>query len=412
MDDNDPLRTLRERFHIPKRSDGANTIYFCGNSLGLQPKAVRQEVELILRDWETQGVEAHFQGKEPWVTYHNLLNEQTATIVGAFPEEVTVMNGLTVNLHLMLVSFYRPTKERHRIMIEANAFPSDQYAIKSHIRFHGHDPARSLIEFQPREGETRIRTEDIETFLSKEGDSVALVMLGGVNYYTGQAFEIERITRSAHAKGCIAGYDLAHSAGNVKLQLHDWDVDFAVWCSYKYLNSGPGGVAGCFVHRKHGERDDLPRFAGWWGHDKETRFLMGPDFWPIPGAEGWQVSNAPILALAAQRASVQIFDDVGMDKLRAKSELLTGYLEFLLDQKSNGSYSIITPPDKNHRGAQLSVRIKEGGKGLLAKLADKGVVVDWREPDVIRVAPVPMYNTFTEVYDFVETFSRLLGSEK
>ncbi|MFQ6114017.1 MAG: kynureninase, partial [bacterium] len=352
----------------------------------------------------TRGVEGHFQAENPWLSYPELLTEQTARLVGAKPIEVVIMNTLTVNLHLMMVTFYRPNPERHKIVIESHAFPSDQYAVKSQIAFHGFDPATSLIEIIPRPGETTIRTGDIEELLEKEGDAVALVMLGGVNYYTGQAFDLERITRAGHAKGCVVGYDLAHAAGNMILKLHDWDVDFAVWCSYKYLNAGPGSLAGCFVHERHAGRPDLPRFAGWWGHNKQTRFLMGPNFEPIPGAAGWQVSNPPILPMAALRASMEIFAEVGMQKLRAKGEALTEYLQFLLEQSQHDNFTIITPRDKNQRGAQLSIGAKKDGKTLFHKLKANNIICDWREPDVIRAAPVPLYNTFMDVHRFVEVF--------
>jgi kynureninase len=408
MDANDPLAKYRERFYIPKGKNGEDCIYFCGNSLGLQPKTVRAYVEQELKDWELLGVEGHFHAKHPWLPYHELLTEQTARLVGAKPIEVVVMNSLTMNLHLMMVSFYRPTPARHKIIIEADAFPSDQYAVKSQIKFHGFDPQDSLIELQPRSGEATLRTEDIEALIEQEGRSVALIILGGVNYYTGQLFDIERITRAGHATGCVVGFDLAHAAGNVPLSLHDWNVDFAVWCSYKYLNGGPGSIAGCFVHERHANDSFLSRFAGWWGHNKQKRFLMGPDFDAIPGAEGWQLSNPSILPMAALRAPMEIFDEVGMEKLRVKSELLTGYLEFLLDQYSGDDFSIITPRDPRQRGAQLSIRVKKNGKELFKRLAAAGVICDWREPDVIRVAPVPLYNSFTDVYRFEEVLRKSL----
>jgi len=404
MDAKDPLAKYRERFHIPKTKTGDECIYFCGNSLGLQPKSVRAYVEQELKDWETLGVEGHLHAKHPWLPYHEFLTEQTARLVGAKPVEVVVMNSLTVNLHLMMVSFYRPTPARHKIVIEANAFPSDQYAVKSQIHFHGFDPSISLVELAPRQGEDTIRTQDIEALIEKEGDTIALIMLGGVNYATGQFFEIERITKAGHAKGCVVGFDLAHAAGNVILKLHEWDVDFAAWCSYKYLNAGPGSIAGCFVHERHANNPELPRFVGWWGHDKKTRFLMGPDFHFITGAEGWQLSNPPILQLAALRASMDIFDEVGMENLRAKSVLLTGYLEFLLDQQRHENFSVITPRDPQQRGAQLSIRAEKNGRSLHERLSAQGVICDWREPDIIRVAPAPLYNSFMDVYRFVEVF--------
>jgi len=402
MDSKDPLSKYRGRFHIPKQKNGEDCIYFCGHSLGLQPESVRSHIEQVLKEWETLGVEGWFHVKNPWMIYDQFLIEQTAKLVGAKPIEVVVMNSLTVNLHLMMVPFYKPTPSRNKILIEHRAFPSDQYAVKSQIEFYGFGPKMSLIEIHPRGGEAIIRTEDIEALIEKEGDSIALIMLGGVNYYTGQAFDMERITEVGHSKGCMVGFNLAHAAGNIVLKLHDWDVDFAVWCSYKYLNSGPGSIAGCFIHEKHSNNSELPRFAGWWGHNKETRFLMGPNFEPIEGAEGWQLSTPPILQMAALRASMEIFDEVGMEKLKAKSDLLTGYFEFLIDEIKSESVSIITPRDIKQRGCQLSIRVQGNGKVLYDKLTSQGVICDWREPDVIRVAPVPLYNTFMDVYKFYE----------
>ena len=412
LDAQDPLKNYRSRFHIPSHRNNPATIYLCGHSLGLQPKSVAQYVDEELADWARLGVEGHFHAKRPWMPYHELLTGQTARLVGAQPIEVVVMNSLTVNLHFMMVSFYRPTPARNKIVIEANAFPSDQYAVKSQIKFHGCDPAKALVELQPREGEAFSRTDDIEAYLAREGKSVALIMLGGVNYYSGQVFDMERITRAGHSHGCIVGFDLAHAAGNIPLKLHEWDVDFAVWCSYKYLNAGPGSTAGCFVHERHAHSPDLPRFSGWWGTNKTDRFLMGPVFDPIPGAEGWQVSNPPILPLVALRASMEIFDEVGMEKIRAKSELLTGYLEFLLDQHAQSDISVITPRDPKQRGAQLSIRVGSRGRETYEALTRQGVICDWREPDVIRVAPIPLYNTFTEVFDFVQILSRSVDSNR
>ncbi|MDZ7290348.1 MAG: kynureninase [candidate division KSB1 bacterium] len=411
MDSQDPLAAYRDRFYIPQTETGEDCIYLCGNSLGLQPKTAAIYVEQILKDWELLGVEAHFRAGHPWITYHELLTESIARLVGAKPIEVVVMNALTVNLHLMMVSFYRPTSQRHKILIEANAFPSDQYAVKSQLAFHGFDPDTSLIEISPRPGERIIRIEDIESLIAREGDSIALIMLAGVQYATGQAFEMARIVRAGHAKGCVVGFDLAHAVGNVILQLHDWDVDFAVWCSYKYLNGGPGSPAGCFVHERYANDPALPRLAGWWGHDKPTRFLMGPVFHPIPGAEGWQVSNQPILSLAALRAAMEIFDEVGIEKIRAKSVLLTGYLDFLLERHPHEDFSIITPRQPEHRGAQLSISIRKHGRALCEKLSGLGVICDWREPDILRVAPVPLYNSFLEVYRFVEIFNQVLSGK-
>ncbi|MFQ5752623.1 MAG: kynureninase [bacterium] len=402
MDSKDPLANYREKFYIPPGKHGQDCIYFCGNSLGLQPKKAQVDIEQVLQDWARLGVEGHFIAKNPWLTYHESLHKQTAHLIGAKPIEVVVMNALTVNLHLMLISFYRPTPTKHKIVMEAGAFPSDQYAVKSQIKFHGFNPHTSLLELVPRPGEATIRTEDIEAQIERDGDSIALILLGGINYYTGQAFELDKITRAGHQKGCIVGFDLAHAVGNVILKLHNWNVDFAVWCSYKYLNAGPGSLAGCFVHERFANGHDLPRLAGWWGQNKETRFLMAPDFKPTAGAAGWQVSNPPILAMAPLCASMAIFDEVGMESLRAKSELLTGYLEFLIHQYLNDKIEIITPAEAEQRGCQLSLRVKGNGKSLYEKVKANDIICDWRAPDVIRVAPVPLYNRFMEVYNFVE----------
>jgi kynureninase len=400
----DSLAAYRDRFHIPKTFAGSDCVYLCGHSLGLQPKSARAYIEQELQDWERLGVEGHFHAKNPWMPYHEILTVPTARLVGALATEVVVMNSLTVNLHLMMVSFYRPTPTRHKILIESSAFPSDQYAVQSQVAFHGYDPAESLLEIAPRPGETTIRIEDIEKLVAEKGEQIALVLLGGVNYYTGQAFDCPRITDAAHNQGCIAGFDMAHAAGNLQLHLHDWNVDFAVWCSYKYLNGGPGCVAGCFVHERHARNQDLPRFTGWWGHDKSSRFQMPSRFQPIPGAEGWQLSNPSILSMAALRASMEIFDEATMARLRAKSEMLTGYLEFLLAQQSNENFSILTARDPSQRGAQLSLQIKKGGRALCDKLAQQGIICDWREPDTLRVAPVPLYNSFTDVHTFAHKF--------
>ena len=400
----DPLADYRNLFHIPQTPDGADCVYLSGHSLGLQPKTARGYVERELEDWAKLGVEGHFHAQNPWVPYHEMLAAPTARLVGALPEEVVVMNSLTVNLHLMLVSFYRPKGARNKIVVESNAFPSDQYAVQSQIRYHGYDPGSSLVEIAPRPRETTIRTEDIEKLLAAEGERIALLMLGGVNYYSGQAFECARITEAAHAKGCVVGFDMAHAAGNIPVKLHDWNPDFAVWCNYKYLNGGPGCIAGCFVHERHARNPDLPRFAGWWGNDKDARFRMGPQFQPIAGAEGWQLSNPSILSMAALRASMDIFDEVGMERLRAKSERLTTYLEFLLEQKPQEGFSIITPRDPAQRGAQLSLRVTKNGRAVCESLAQHGIICDWREPDIMRVAPVPLYNSFLDVHTFAEKF--------
>jgi kynureninase len=406
----DPLRSYRDRFHIPRKRDGSDAVYLCGHSLGLQPKRARAYIEQEMKDWEQLGVEGHFQAQNPWMPYHEMLTASTARLVGANADEVVVMNSLTVNLHLLMATFYRPSAQRHKILIEANAFPSDRYAVASQIRFHGYDPADSLIEMGPRSGETNIRTENIEALIQAEGDRIALILFPGVNYYSGQAFDCDRITKAGHAKGCVVGFDLAHAAGNLPLKLHQWDVDCAAWCSYKYLNSGPGGVGGCFVNERHARNTSLPRFAGWWGHDKESRFRMGPEFQAIGSAEGWQLSNPSILALAALRSSMDIFDEAGIERLRTKSEKLTGYLEYLLNQKGSNHFQIVTSSDPKQRGAQLSLRIAADGPRVCDELADAGIICDWREPDIMRVAPVPLYNSFTDAYIFAEEFFRAIGS--
>ncbi|MEP7038478.1 MAG: kynureninase [Acidobacteriota bacterium] len=409
MDEQDSLKHFREKFYIPKQSTGEDVLYFTGNSLGLQPKQTRGYIEQELKDWETLGVEGHFAAKNPWMPYHELLTEKMAKIVGAKPIETVVMNALTVNLHLLMVSFYRPTSERYKIIIEAGAFPSDQYAVKSHLKLHGFNIEKSLIELNPRQGETTLQTEDILETIEKNADSIALILLGGVNYYTGQKFDFEKITEAGHKIGAIVGFDLAHAAGNVELNLHDWNADFAAWCTYKYLNSGPGGIGGVFVHERHSEKFDLPRLAGWWGHDKETRFLMDDEFIPIKGAEGWQLSNQPILLLASLRASLDIFEEAGMQNLIEKSRRLTGYLEFLLNEFHDERISVITPADENQRGCQLSIRVKDADKNLFKAISERGVIADWREPDVIRVAPVPLYNSFLDVFRFVKILKDCLA---
>jgi kynureninase len=403
MDGRDPLKEFRERFLFPKNAD-RDCVYLSGHSLGLQPKTAATYIEQELKDWARLGVEGHFHAKNPWMPYHRLLAEQTAELVGAQSHEVVVMNSLTVNLHLMMVSFYRPTKARHKIVIERGAFPSDQYAVQSQIRFHGFEPATSLIELTPLPGDSCLRDEEIESLIEREGDQIALIMMGGVNYSTGQAFDMERITRAGHARGCVVGLDLAHAAGNIQLKLHEWGPDFAVWCSYKYLNGGPGCVAGCFVHERHARAWDLPRFAGWWGHDEQSRFEMGPNFQPMAGADGWQLSNPSIVSLAVLRASMEIFHEAGMEHLRAKSMSLTGYLEFLLKQNASRNFSIITPHEKARRGAQISIRVPRNGRVLCEQLTQEGIVGDWREPDIFRVAPVPLYNSYHDVFRFVQRF--------
>lgn len=416
LDRADELAACRERFLIPKRENLGEEIYFCGNSLGLQPRTAREFVTQELDEWELLGVRGHFAARRPWLPYHEFLTENTAALVGALPAEVVNMNSLTVNLHLMMVSFYLPRKgsdaQRYKILIEKPAFPSDHYAVESQIRYHGFDPADALLEIGPREGESVIRDEDLYALLEQEGDGIALILLPGVQYYSGQAFDMAEIVRLGQRKGCVVGFDLAHATGNLVMQLHDWNADFAVWCNYKYMNSGPGAVAGCFVHERH-HRAELPRFAGWWGHDKASRFRMGPDFRPIPGAEGWQLSNPPILALAPILASLEIFTAAGMPRLRAKSERLTAYLEFLLRERLAGAIDILTPSEPSRRGCQLSLRVtaaaRTRGRKVFETLESNGVTCDWREPDVIRVAPVPLYNTFMEVFRFVDELEKALA---
>jgi kynureninase len=419
LDHADELKGFQDKFSIPMHGAGS-CIYLCGNSLGLQPTRARRLVAEVMDHWQALGVKGHLEGKRPWLPYHEFLTNLTAQLVNAQPREVVTMNTLTVNLHLMMVSFYRPTATRNRIVIEQGAFPSDRYAVESQIVLWGHDPKEALVELGPREGETLLRHEDIEAYLKREGERVALVLLPGVQYYTGQRFDLKRLSKAAHAAGARVGFDLAHAVGNVPLDLHDDDCDFAVWCSYKYLNGGPGAVAGAFVHERHLESADLPRLHGWWGHDKERRFLMEPAFKGIPSAEGWQLSNPPILSLAPVLASLEIFSEAGMGRLRAKSERLTGYLEQLLDARLAGRVEIITPRTPAERGCQLSIRVlgvairgMEGrrveGKAVFERLEGSGVVCDWREPDVVRVAPVPLYNTFEDVRRFVQRLEDALG---
>ncbi len=410
MDEKDSLKGYRDKFYFPMMH-GKKTIYFTGNSLGLQPVTTQDYVLNELEDWATFGVEGHFHARNNWLSYHEQFAEPVAKLVGALPSEIVVMNQLTVNLHLLMVSFYRPTDKRFKIICEAKAFPSDQYAMQSQVKFHGYNPEDAIIEVAAREGEHCIRHEDIIAAIDKNKDSVALVLFGGVNYYTGQVFNMKAITEAGHTVGAIVGFDLAHAAGNLKMELHNWDVDFACWCSYKYLNSGPGGVSGVYINERHVTDKNIPRFAGWWGHDKGTRFKMDKDFVPIPSAEAWQMSNAPVLSMAAHKASVDIFDEVGMDALVAKTELLTGYLEFIIDDINKSleqKLEIITPRDKSQRGCQLSIVAHGRGKDLFNKLTEAGVISDWREPNVIRCAPVPLYNSFEDVYRFGEILKNSL----
>jgi kynureninase len=406
MDQKDPLKSFRDKFHFPNFMDmGMDMVYFAGNSLGLQPKSVGRYIQEELDAWSKFGVEGHFLAEKPWFAYHEFLTEKTAKIVGANPEEVVVTHSLTTNLHLLMVSFFKPEGKRTKIICEAKAFPSDQYALESQVKFHGLNTDTELIEVAPREGEHLIREEDILNKIDEIGDELAMVMIGGVNYYTGQLFDMAAITEAGHAVGAKVGFDLAHAAGNINLKLHDWGVDFAAWCGYKYLNSSPGGVSGIFVHERHAFNTDLPRFAGWWGYDKETRFQMESGFNPLRGAEGWQLSNAPILGMSAHLASLDIFDEAGMDRIGEKRDLMTAYLEFVIEDVSKRNsdrckFEIITPTDKIKRGAQLSILAHGQGKSLFDALTKKGVIADWREPNVIRVAPTPLYNSFEDCYNF------------
>ncbi len=404
LDENDELGSYRNEFYIPKDQNGNQLIYLCGNSLGLQPKRTKKFIDQELNDWAKFGVEGHEHAKNPWMPYHEFLSDSYAKILGAKTNEVIAMNSLTVNLHLMMVSFYRPNAKRNKILIEADAFPSDIYAVNSQISHHGYNPKESLLKLQSRSDEVVIRTEDIEQTILEKGEEIALIMLGGVNYYTGQVFDFETITKLAHQKGILVGFDLAHAAGNIKLELHKWNVDFAVWCSYKYLNSGPGSLAGAFIHEKH-HNSNLPKFAGWWGHNKNNRFKMPNIFEPIASAEGWQLSNPPILSLAAIRASLSIFDEIGMDRLVKKSKQLSNYLLFLLNEIQSEKINIITPKEK---GCQISIQVKNADKKLFKMITKKGVIADWREPDVIRIAPVPLYNNYTDVYKFYKILDSLL----
>ncbi len=412
MDQNDPLKAFRDKFYIPTFHDKPIR-YFTGNSLGLQPKATREYILEELDAWAKFGVEGHFLGKRPWFAYHENLTKKAAKIVGALPIEVVVTHSLTTNLHLLMVSFYRPVAKRTKILCEAKAFPSDQYALESQVKFHGLNLQENLVEVFPREGEQLIREEDILAKIKELGDELALVMIGGVNYYTGQLFDMETITKAGHNVGAIVGFDLAHAAGNINLKLHDWGVDFAAWCGYKYLNSSPGGVSGMFVHERHAYKPELPRFAGWWGYDKETRFLMQPGFNPMKGAEGWQLSNAPVLGMAAHLAALDIFDEAGMERIGEKRDLLTAYLEFVIDtisekNKARCTFELITPRDKTKRGAQLSIMAQGQGKALFDALTEEGVVADWREPNVIRIAPAPLYNSFEDCYWFGQLLEKAI----
>lgn len=404
MDGQDPLKSFREKFYFPTFHKN-EVVYLTGNSLGLQPKTVEDRIKEELDAWAKYGVEGHFLAKRPWFAYHENLTDMAAKIVGGKPEEVVVTHSLTTNLHLLMVSFYRPEGKRTKILCEAKAFPSDQYALESQVKFHGLDLDENLIEIAPREGEHLISEEDVLAKIEELGDELAMVMIGGVNYYTGQLFDMEKITKAGHEVGATVGFDLAHAAGNINLKLNDWGVDFAAWCGYKYLNSSPGGVSGIFVHERHAYNPDLPRFAGWWGYDKDTRFQMEPGFNPMRGAEGWQLSNAPILGMAAHLASLEIFEEAGMDRIGEKRDKLTAFLEFIINDVSERNskrctLEIITPKDKSKRGAQLSILAHGQGKALFDALTEQGVIADWREPNVIRIAPAPLYNSYEDCYRF------------
>ena len=402
LDASDPLREFREEFFIPE-VNGKPAIYFTGNSLGLQPKAAEQALKVELEDWKNLGVEGHFKGRNPWMYYHKFLNEHCSLLVGAKLSETVVMNQLTSNLHFLFVSFYRPTRQRFKIIMEAGAFPSDMYLVETQVRFHGFDPEETIIEIKPRQGEQHLRHEDILQAIENNKHELSLVFFSGVQYYTGQAFNIEGITAKAHECGAIAGFDLAHAAGNLELHLHDWNVDFASWCSYKYLNSGPGSVAGVFIHERHANNPTIPRFAGWWGHNEENRFKMLKGYMPEPGAAGWQVSNAPVLSMAVHRVSLEIFARAGMSRLAEKGRNLNAYMEyvirFAMEKNPLIKVEIITPPAPE-RGCQLSLLTDESGKRLFDHLEHNGVIADWRNPNVIRMAPVPLYNTFEDIYQF------------
>lgn len=412
LDEQDSLKQFRSKFHIPQH-EGKDTYYFTGNSLGLQPKSASVYLQEEMDSWANLAVEGHFYGKNPWTKYHDFFPPLLAPIMGAKEEEIVVMNQLTVNLHLLMVSFYNPTKQRYKIICEAKAFPSDQYAFESQVKFHGFSYEEAVIEVAPRAGEHLLRTEDIVATIEQHKDSLALVLFGGINYYTGQVFDMKTITDAAHRAGAYAGFDLAHAAGNVELKLHEWNVDFACWCSYKYMNSGPGGIAGAFIHEKHIANEQLHRFAGWWGYTKETRFKMAKGFEPIPTAEGWQLSNTPILLMATYRASLEIFAEAGMDKLHAKRNLLSDYLLFVLDdinaQSAEQTIEILTPRTAADKGCQVSMLMKKDGRKIFDALMQQGVIVDWREPNVIRVAPVPLYNTFEDIWKFGSIVQSILS---
>ncbi len=406
LDKTDTLYSFRERFLFPQHEDN-DVRYFCGNSLGLQPRSVSYLMQKELDDWGKYGVEGHFRARNPWFSYHHLFSERLAKLVGAHKDEVVATNTLTVNLQLLMTSFYRPNRDRYKIIMEAGAFPSDQYAVETQVRMHGFEPDDAIIEISPRNNAYIIEEDDIIAAIEQAGESLALVMIGGVNYYTGQYFDLERITEAAHKAGAYAGYDLAHAVGNIPLHLHDWTVDFACWCSYKYLNSGPGAVGGIYVHEHHGNDPKFFRLAGWWGNEEKTRFKMEKGFVPQKGAASWQMSNAPVFNMVAHNASLDLFDKAGMQALREKSEQLTGYMEYLLKLINHLPFEIITPAEPSRRGCQLSLLFKERGKEVFEKLSQSGIIADWREPDVIRIAPVPLYNTFEDAYRFYEVLANM-----
>lgn len=408
MDKKDLLNKYKNKFHLPKHSNGEESLYFAGNSLGLMPKTVPGLLSEELEVWETMAVKGHTDSKRPWKKYEQFLTEKMADIVGTLPSEIAIMNALTVNLNLLLVSFYHPTPERHKILVENKTFPSDLYAFQSQIKYRGFNPEESLLAAKSKTDSPTIATDEILEIIESEGDSIAVVLLGGVNYFTGQAFNMKSITKAAHKKGCIVGFDLAHAVGNILLNLHDWNVDFAAWCNYKYLNAGPGSVGGIFVHENHAADETLQRFSGWWGHNRETRFQLSEEFDPMPGAGGWQISNPPIFSTTPLLASLEIFNDVGMKTIWEKSVQLTGYFEFLLKSLNSEKFTIITPENPDERGAQLSIFIPVYATDVFQKLNENGVVCDLREPDVIRASPVPLYNSFEDVYRFVENFSKLI----
>lgn len=409
LDQQDPLKKYRHQFHIPCDKNGVEWCYFTGNSLGLQPKITKDYIQQELDDWANMGVEGHFEATNPWMAYHEYLTDTMAAIVGAKPIEVVIMNTLTTNLHLLMVSFYRPTKSKHKILIESDAFPSDRYAVESQLRFHGYDPETALVEWKPKQGTALLDIEELKALLKSEGDQIAMLLIGGVNYYTGQSLDLEAIAALGHAHDCLVGIDLAHGAGNIQPNLHKSGVDFAAWCTYKYLNAGPGSLAGLFVHERHAYDTALPRFNGWWNHNPKTRFNMRQPFEVMPGAEGWQLSNPPIVSMAAIRASLDLFKEVGMDALRKKSIQLTSYFEYLIKQIKTDRIRIITPADSNQRGCQLSIQVLNADKSLHTQLMQHQVITDWREPDVIRCAPVPFYNSFEDVFSMVQILNKILN---